>query len=61
MKRFALAGRCTQQQHICVHNATPFASSAGKYTTKEFAQSHIELTQPLANKQNSNTPPSWRV
>jgi hypothetical protein len=59
--RFALAGRCTQQQRICVHNATPAASSAGKYTTKENTQSHIEVTQPLVNKQNSNTPPSWRV
>ena len=58
---FALVGRCIQQQRICVHNATALGSSAGKYTTKEFSQSLIELTQPLVNKQNSNTPPSWRV
>ena len=36
---FALVGLCTQQQHVCVHNATPAASSAGKYTTKENTQS----------------------
>lgn len=58
---FALAGLGAQQQSLCVHNATPSARSAGKYTTKEFAQSHIEMTQPLANKQNSNTPSSWRA
>ena len=59
--RFSLAGRSTQQQRICVHNATPAARSAGKYTTKENTQSHIELTQPLVNKQNTNTPTVWRV
>ena len=58
---FALAGRSTQQQRICVHNATRIHPSAGKYMTKENTQSHIELTQALVIKQITNTPTGWRV
>jgi hypothetical protein len=41
--------------------ATSVSNAAGKYTTKENTQSHIEAAQPVDIQQMSNTPTSWRV
>jgi hypothetical protein len=42
-------------------NATSVSNAAGKYTTKENTQSHIEAAQPVDFQQMTNTPTTCRV